>query len=191
MTVHREPVETRSAKITGVDFAERTINLIVVPYNEETPVEYDGRMLLESVAPGSFAGIETRGEHVTANRDHDYTRTVGKVVSYRTNDPAGLIGEIYVSDTALGNETLRLAADGVLKGSVGMLVRRMDQVIRNGKRRINRAFVDHVALVPNPAYRGAEVLSVRQEQSGLYVADEGRSPTPNLDEILTLLGLQD
>jgi hypothetical protein len=57
-------------------------------------------------------------------------------------------------------------------------------------RRINRAFLDHVALVPNPAYKGAGVLAVRQEQ-GLPAEQEAVQPTPNLDKVLTLLGLQD
>src|SRR5215216_4718468 len=138
-------------------------------------------MVVETVAPGAFDGIETRDEHVSANRDHNYERTFGKVLSYR-DDPAGLIANIYVSDTPLGNETLRLAADGVLKPSIGMLVRRSDQLLKKGSRRIKRAFLDHMSLVPNPAYRGAGVLAVRQEQ-GSPVEDEGTplAPTPNLD----------
>lgn len=184
-----EPVETRAAQVVNVDFTERIIEMVVVPYDQEAVVPYQGQMLVETVAPGAFAGIETRGEFVTANRDHDHTRAIGKVVSYRDN-PTGLIADVYVSDTTLGNETLRLAADGVLKASAGMLIRRSDQVVKNGVRRIKRAFLDHVALVPNPAYVGAGVLSVRQEQ-GLQPVDEGRLATPNLDKILTLLGMQD
>jgi HK97 family phage prohead protease len=189
----REPVEHRAAVVTNVDFAERIIDMIVVPYDQEAVVEYppgSGRMVVESVAPGAFDGIETRGEHVTANRDHDYTRTVGKVLSYRSGNPTGLNAQVYVSETTLGDETLRLAADGVLKASAGMLIRRTDQVIKNGTRRVKRAFLDHVALVPNPAYKGAGVLAVRQER-GSEAADEGPPPTPNLDRILRLLGMQD
>jgi HK97 family phage prohead protease len=183
-----EPVEIRSATLTSVDFEERVIELLVVPYNEEAAVPYGGQMLLETIAPGAFDGIETRGEHVSANRDHNYERTFGKIVSYRTDDPAGLRASVYVSNTALGDETLRLAADGVLKPSVGMLVRRSDQVLKKGARRIKRAFLDHVSLVPNPAYKGAGVLAVRQER-GLPAEEETPStPTPNLDKVLELLG---
>jgi HK97 family phage prohead protease len=188
----KEPVEIRSATVTNVDFEERFIDLIAVPYDEEAVVPYQGQMVVETVAPGAFDGIETREEHVTANRDHSYERTFGKVLSYSSNDPVGLITRIYVSDTPLGSETLRLAADGVLKGSVGMLVRRSDQVVKKGFRRIKRAFLDHVSLVPNPAYRGAGVLAVRQEQ-GLPAEDEGAppAPTPNLDKVMALLGMLD
>ena len=186
-----EPVEIRSATLTSVDFEERVIELLVVPYNEEAAVPYAGKMVLETIAPGAFDGIETRGEHVSANRDHNYERTFGKVVSYRTDDPAGLRASVYASDTPLGNETLRLAADGVLKPSVGMLVRRSDQVLKKGARRVKRAFLDHVSMVPNPAYKGAGVLAVRQEQ-GLPVEQQAPpAPTPNLDKVLHLLGMVD
>ena len=180
-----EPVELRSAIVSAVDFAERIIELIAVPYNEEAVVEHRGQVLLETVQPGSFDGIETRKDHVTVNRDHLYERTVGKAVGYQPGDPRGLVARLRISDTPLGDESLRLAADGVLKASVGMLVRRSVQVIRDGKRLIKRAFLDHIALVPNPAYRGADILAVRQEQP---VVDAGPLPkTPNLDSILALL----
>lgn len=195
--LRKEPVEIRSATLKNVDFEERIIEVLAVPYDEQAAVPHLGAMILESVAPGAFAGIETRGEHVSANRDHNYERTFGKVVSYR-DDPSGLIASIYVSDTPLGNETLRLAADGVLKASIGMRVRRSDQVLKmdpvlkRNARRIKRAFVDHLSLVPNPAYQGAGVLAVRQEQAPL-VQDEGSAPapTPNLDNVLALLGMLD
>ena len=191
LPTNNEPVEIRSATLTSVDFEERVIEILAVPYDEEAVVPYAGQMLVETVAPGAFDGIETRAEHVSANRDHNYERTFGKVVSYRTDDPAGLRATIYVSDTPLGSETLRLAADGVLKPSVGMLFRRSDQVLKKGSRRIKRAFLDHVSLVPNPAYRGAGVLAVRQER-GLPVEEQPPpAPTPNLDKVLQMLGMTD
>lgn len=186
-----EPVEIRSATLKSVDFEDRIIQLLVVPYDEEAVVEYRGKMLVETVAPGAFDGIETREEHVSANRDHQYERTFGKVVAYRTGESAGLVADVYASDTPLGDETLRLAADGVLKPSVGMLVRRADQIISNGKRRIKRAFLDHVSLVPNPAYRGAGVLAVRQEQRLPAEEQPPSAPTPNLDKVMALLGMLD
>lgn len=171
------PVELRSAslQVDTVDFAERTIEIIAVPYEQETagPVlGPDGKLRPEMVERGAFHGIERSGADVTVNRDHDHRRAVGKVTGYRTDDPQGLVSTVYVSKTPLGDETLRLAADGVLKASVGMLVRRSDQEIRNGVRRIRRAFLDHIGLLPNAAYSGAKVLAVRQEQpEGLAVVE--------------------
>lgn len=181
-----EPVEIRSAQVQSVDFAERVIELFVIPYGEETAkAEYQGQLITEIIEPGAFHGVEERNDHVTANREHDYGRTFGKVIEYRHDNPAGLIARVHVSETPLGDETLQLAADGVLKGSAGMVVRRRDQTVRNGYRRIRRAYLDHVALVPNPAYRGTGVLAVRQ---GQQAAEEVAPPTPNLDAILALLG---
>lgn len=172
-----ESVEIRSSQVSGVDFEQRIITLIAVPYDEEAVVEYRGQILRESVDPGAFDGIETRSQHVTANRDHQPERTIGKALSYDTRDSRGLIANVHVSRTPLGDETLQLAADGVLKASVGMLVRTIDQTIKDGRRRVHRAFLDHLALTPSPAYAGANVLAVRQAQQvdGEVVA------TPNLD----------
>ncbi|MEO6571026.1 MAG: HK97 family phage prohead protease [Ilumatobacteraceae bacterium] len=185
----RGPVEFRKSQVTGVDFEKRIIEVIAVPYDEEAIVEHRGQMLRETVAPGAFDGIETRSDlnGVSINRDHDYGRTVGKVVEFRTDDPIGLIAHNYISRTALGDETLQLADDGILKSSVGMVVKPSDQVIRQGARRINRAFLDHIAMLPNPAYQGARVLAVRQGLDA-PAADVGPLHTPNLDEILDLIG---
>lgn len=180
----REGVETRAATVAGVDFAERVIEVIAVPYDEETAIVYRGEPMLESVAPGAFDGIEGRGDHVTANREHNHERSFGRVIGYRTDDPRGLVARIKVSSTPLGDETLRLASDGVLKASVGMVVRRRDQIVRNGLRRIKRAFLDHLSMVPNPAYQGADVLAVRQERAH-QAQEQPAPPTPNLDAILS------
>jgi len=188
----RAPVEWRAAvAVSGVDFADRIIELIVVPYDEDTVVEYppgSGRMIVESVDRGAFDGVEKRPGRVTANRDHDFTRTVGQARAIHPSRDEGLVSEVYVSRTLLGDETLQLADDGVLGASVGMAVRPADQIWseRRSKRRIAKAFLDHIALVPRPAYAGAEVLSVR---SGLPAAPSFEAPpaTPYLDEVLAYL----
>jgi HK97 family phage prohead protease len=156
------PIEHRLATVSDVDLDRREITLIAIPYNEHTFVEYRGKIIEEVVEPGAFNGIEKTSNHVTANRDHDYKRTVGKAVGYDTADSRGLVATLKVSRTALGDEALELARDGVLKASVGMLVKRSDQTIKNGLRTIHKAFLDHIALVPSPAYAGAEVLAVRE-----------------------------
>jgi HK97 family phage prohead protease len=187
----RAPVEWRAAvEVSAVDFADRTIEVIVVPYDEDTTVEYppgSGKLITESVDRGAFVGVEKRPGRVRANRDHDVTRTVGLARAIYTDRPNGLVGEVYVSRTLLGDETLQLADDGVLGASVGMAVRPADQVWSAGRsrRRIAKAFLDHIALVPNPAYQGAEVLAVRsQVQAPSF---EAPPATPYLDEVLAYL----
>jgi HK97 family phage prohead protease len=187
----RAPIEWRAAvAVSGVDFADRTIEVVVVPYDEDTVVEYppgSGKLITESVDRGAFAGIEKRPGRVRANRDHDVTRTVGLARAIHTDRSNGLVGEVYVSRTLLGDETLQLADDGVLGASVGMAVKPSDQIWseRRARRRIARAFLDHIALVPNPAYQGAEVLAVRsQVQPPSFDAPP---VTPYLDEVFAYL----
>lgn len=145
------PVEHRAAEVAGVDYAERTITFIAVPWNQETTVaDRDGKPLGEVFERGAFDGIETRSPDnpVTVNRDHDPHRLVGKAVDFDPADERGLITVARISRTPLGDETLQLAADGVLRASVGFSFRRSDAPIRNGLRSIKRAFLDHVAYPP-------------------------------------------
>lgn len=174
------PVEYRTSAVDDVNFAERVITVIAAPYGQRAAIVHRGRPMEEEIEPGAFRGVEA-SDHVTANRDHKYERTVGKVISYNHDDPRGLITEIRVSRTELGDETLQLAADDVLRASVGMLVRRSDELIANGLRRVKRAFLDHVAFTPIPAYAGAVPLAVREASP---VLETPMPATPILDEVL-------
>lgn len=164
ITEHRDQYGT----ITDVRYAERIIDLLVVPYNEEAVVEYRGGLVIESVLPGAFAGLEAVPDRVTVNRDHDRGRPVGLATEVRTDSPDGLMASVYVSPTLLGDETLVLAQDGVLQPSVGMDVHPRDQRWSEGNRRrqITRAFLNHIALLPQQAYIGAKVLAVRDQPEG-------------------------
>lgn len=186
----RAPVEWRTATVADVRFAERMIDLIVVPYNEETIVEYRGKLVTESVLPGAFDGIEGRPGRVTVNRDHDYTRTVGITRAFQPGMAQGLGATVRISGTQLGDEALELAYDGALGVSVGMAVKQSDQrwSQNNTRRHIVKAFVDHIALVPNPAYVGADVLAVRSTAPQADDADLWIPPaTPMLDAVLARL----
>lgn len=183
MTRPALPVEHRAAEVAGVDFEERVITFIAVPYGQETVVaDRDGNPIGELVERGAFKGVRAEDNPVTINREHDYTRTIGKVAKFDTNDERGLIVDAKISRTPLGDETLQLARDGVLRASVGMMFRRSDAPIRNGLRTIKRAMLDHIALLPNPAYAGAAVLAVREREAAVKPA------TPNLDAVLKMLG---
>jgi HK97 family phage prohead protease len=183
MQVH---IEFRKAHTGAVDFAERTIEVRVIPYDEEIDVEFQGKPIRERVDPGSFKNIDPKSTRITVNRDHDYGRTVGRIVELR-EEPTGAVGVTKISNTALGDETLQLADDRVLGASVGMMVARSGMEIANGLRRIFRIdFLDHVALLPNPAYAGAEVLDVRE--AALPVSDVAM---PNLEEVLSIDGIYD
>lgn len=180
----RAPVEFRSATVADVRYADRIVEVVAVPYNEETVVEYRGRLVTESVLPGAFDGIETRPNRISVNRDHDYARTIGITRALQPSRTEGLVAALRISPTAAGDEALELANDGALGASVGMAVRPADQrwSDNNRRRQIVRAFLDHIALVANPAYAGAGVLAVRSD--GQPSEDLYQPPaTPRLDDV--------
>ena len=170
------PIEFRSSTVAGVNFAQRIIELIAVPYEEAAAVEYRGEVWNEVFLRGSFDGIEKRPGRVCANRDHERQRTVGKVVNFWPSRSEGLVAAVRIAQTVLGDETLALAAEDCLGASVGFAVSGSGQELdrRSKTRKIKQALLDHLAFVPDPAYLGAGVLSVRSA-----------SPvTPALDELL-------
>ena len=171
------PVEFRSSNVAGVNFAQRIVEVIAVPYEEEAAVEYRGEMWRELFLRGSFDGIEKQPNRVRANRDHDRSRTVGKVVRFSPSRSEGLVAAVRIAQTVLGDETLVLADEDCLGASVAFAVGGSGQELdrRNKTRRIRKALLDHLAFVPDPAYISAGVLSVRAA---------AKSVTPNLDELL-------
>lgn len=174
---HR-PMEFRYASDMEVRFAERQIELVAVPYDAEAHVQVGGRWITESVAPGSFDGVERRATRIKVNRDHDVTRTVGRTLSLHPSRAEGLVAVLRIGRSPLGDETLEYANDNILDASVGFApFPGGEQYLENrSRRRITKAFLGHIALVPESAY-DAPVLSVRNSST----PDRALVDTPNLD----------
>jgi HK97 family phage prohead protease len=173
----KAPIELRAVPIRGVDYPERLIDLLAVPWDEWSPVEYQGRMIEECFEAGAFGAVEKRvgRARFQVNVDHDPQRWVGRVLALHPQDTAGLRAELQIRRTAEGDQVLVDAADGMLAGSVGFGVLPTDQRWETrDRRRIVKAYLDHIALTPTPAYQGSEVIAVRSSSS----------TTPNLDRIL-------
>lgn len=187
MTEPLAPIEHRytNVKVDAVDYSQRLVTVVAVPYEEQTLVEYRQELWNELFERGSFTGIEKRPNRVRANRDHNKTRTVGKAMRFWPDRDEGLVAEIRIAQTILGDETLALADDDCLSVSVGFGVRPSDQILdrRSMTRRIKTAYLDHISFVESPAYEGATVLSVRETDT---VNAAGLEPlrTPNLDEFI-------
>lgn len=187
----RALIEFREAAVVGINFAQRIVETVAVPYEEEAVIEYRGELWRESFDRGSFDGIETRAGRIRANRGHDKNRTVGRAINLFPSRDEGLVGEIRIAPTPLGDETLALADEDMLSLSAGFGVRGSDQVLDRSdpsnlpKRRIKRAFLDHLAFVESPAYAGARVLAVRDDEEPPTGANAPALDTPNLDEVLT------
>jgi HK97 family phage prohead protease len=172
-------LEYRDSQVAGVSFPDRTIELVVMPYETETLVNLRGRMVTEVVARGAFDGIERRANRVRVNRDHDVTRTVGRAVAFHPSRQEGLVAEIRIAQTELGDETLQLADEQCLDASAGFLpMPGGEQWPRKALRRLTKLWLGHIAMTPDPAYESARVLAVRSAEQPPAAE---RIPTPNLD----------
>lgn len=189
----RGPVEERAARIDNVDFAERILTVIAVPFEVPTQVPYRGEVWQEVFTRSAFNGFEPSKRRVPVSAvlklpaiDHNDGHLVGKVVGTYPERSEGLILDMHIANTPHGSETLELANNDMLSPSVGFAVRGSDQELdrRTMRRRVNRAFLDHVSMVPHPAYLGAKVLSVRDD--GGMVSSRELPPlnTPSLDDFL-------
>jgi hypothetical protein len=178
-------VEHRGSTLQDVDTRQRIIEVIAVPYDEETDVVWRGDVWHESFDRKAFDGIESHVGRVQVNREHVKGDTVGKVVAADPSHKDGLFARVKIYKTPRGDETLTLAEEGGAFPSIGWRLNRpSDHLIdrRSMSRRVMRAFWDHQAFVEDPAYAGAGVLAVRAGQSGLVAAEKPLPPTPALDE---------
>lgn len=183
-TAARAPLEYRAATTVEVTPSKRIVTIVAAPYDTEAYVRAaDGHFVLETIERGAFDGVERRANRVKVNRDHDLSRTVGRAVALHPSRTEGLVAELRISQTPLGDETLALADDRALDASVGFAPFPGFELWNRdrSKRSIAKAFLGHIALVPEPAYETANVLDVRSNggTSGLLVAG-----TPILDRIL-------
>ena len=174
----------RAATQLGVNFPQRTIELVVMPYDVEAIVDQPyRRMVFESVAPGAFSGIQRRANRIRVNRGHDTERTVGRVTALYPSRPEGLVAELRIARTPLGDETLALADDGCLDASAA--VRPMPDGLEwnrdRTKVRLTKLWLEHVAMTPEPAYETANVLAVRT--AALEPAAVALVATPLLDQL--------
>jgi phage head maturation protease len=179
------PLELRAAGIDGVDFAERVITVIAVPYEQPTKVMFRGALWNEYFERCSFDGIEKRHRTIRANREHDRGQTCGKIVRFDRSRNEGLVTDVRIAKTVLGDETLALAAEDMLGASVGYASPPEGQHLDRSSmtRRITAAYLDHLSFVADPAYEGAKVLSVRHDTTTVQEALEQEGPfTPMLDQ---------
>ena len=186
MTTPQPALITRAAVSTEVKFAERIIDALAVPY--DTPADCDdayGRYV-ERIARGAFGDVERRTERVKVLRDHDVQRAVGKAVRLDSKAERGLLAQLRIARTPLGDETLALADDGVL--DLSMCARPLpggDRWNADASEVVRSAlWLEELSLVPLPAYDDARVLAVRAAGTAEVVG------TPNLDAVNAWLAQQ-
>jgi HK97 family phage prohead protease len=132
--------------------------------------------VVETFERGALADVVAARVPLTATHPQNAgTLPIGRTLAITERDDAAW-GEWLVSDTALGNEVLSLARDGVPLGlSVGFMEVPGGSRWSADRSRVvrTRAALDHVAVVRVPAYAGAGVVGVRQGRDA--------RPTPLLD----------
>jgi phage head maturation protease len=94
----------------------RTLLGPLVPWNVEARVLDRGRLVTETFQRGALAGTDPARVPLTATHPRDAgTLPIGRTVELEERDDAAW-GAWHVSKTALGDEVLELARDGVPLG---------------------------------------------------------------------------
>ena len=132
---------------------KRTITGIALPYNTEAQVS-GGQVV--SFLPGS---LPTEGKAPKLYMSHDSTAAIG-LVTERTDDEENMYFTAKVSTTALGDEALILAGDGVLDSvSVGVNPTKFT-FNKDGVMVVEAADWLELSLVPQPAFAGSQITEV-------------------------------
>ena len=147
----------------------RTLAGLALPYKVQATVS-DGTKVL--FMPGS---LDAGGKMPKLYLGHDSTQAVGLVTSM-VDTPGGMMYEARISETALGNEALVLAADGVLDAvSVGVNPTKFSYD-ENGVMVIEAAQWQELSLVPFGAFAGASVdrvaASIHQQPDEVELNDK-------------------
>jgi phage head maturation protease len=144
----------------------RTLHGPLVPWGVEARVLDRGRLVVETFERGALADADPSRIPLTALHPKDNQQLpIGVTVELEERADAAW-GAWRVSKTALGDEVLALARDGVPLGlSIGFLEVPGGSRWSPDWRRVarTRALVDHIAIVRRGAYVGAEVVGVRSE----------------------------
>jgi HK97 family phage prohead protease len=164
-------IETRTIEMR-LDDENGTIRGIAVPYGEPANI---GGAYEERFAPGAIRSVE--GVKIFYGHQHD-DLPIGKVVEGRDTEEGFEIVAKLTKGVQRADETLALMRDGVLnRFSVGFVP--VEQT-REGNV-ITRTLVDlkEVSVVSFPAYSGAEITQVREEQDSDETETE---PTDIIEE---------
>jgi HK97 family phage prohead protease len=145
-------IEYRSAPSIDVDRQHRLIRVLAVPYGVDAVVQIRGNLVSESFSNTAFANGQP--QHIFATRDHDQRRLIGKITTLEPFHADGLHAVIQASNTPLGIESVELARDEVIAASIGFTIPSRDGEIWEGRarRRVIKALLREVSLVPEPAY---------------------------------------
>lgn len=173
--------------LADIDFKQRLIDVIAVPWDQVAEVFWRGELWNEVFERGAFDGVESRAGRVRVNREHRKGDTVGKIVEFDPAHKEGLFARIKVARGPKGDEMLYLAEEDMVSASIGYRTNKGSDVLLDKElktRRVRNAFLDHLGMVEDPAFKESRVLAVREDEAAGVVADGPLPPTPALDEML-------
>lgn len=162
---------TVKAAAAGDTTGERRIDAIAVPYNVWATVSGGEEVMFK---PGS---LPIDGKNPRVFMYHDATKVIGSVVE-RVDTPEAMLASMKISATALGDEALTLAADGVMDVSVGVDIVSA-KTDSKGRMIIESAIWRELSLVPIPAFAGATITDVAAQAD---TADTPTEPTEDSSE---------
>ena len=159
-------VKAEAGDATG----ERRIDAIAVPYNVFATVSGGQEVMFK---PGSLP-VDGRAPRVFMY--HDSTMPVG-IVAERVDTDEAMLASMKISRTALGDEALILAADGVMDVSVGVNPIEFTED-KQGRITVTKAEWMELSLVPIPAFAGATITEVAAQAA----TDPDETETPEVPE---------
>lgn len=141
-----------AAAVEGVP--SRTVSGVAVPYGVMAQVSSGEKVIFEA------GSLPTDGKAPKLYLNHDSEQAVG-LVSERVDTPEGMMFSARISKTALGEEALTLALDGVIDSvSVGVNPTKF-KIDDNGTMRVQAADWIELSLVTGrPAFSGAVITEV-------------------------------
>ncbi len=149
---------------------ERRIDAIAVPYNVFATVSGGQEVMFK---PGS---LPVDGKAPRVFMYHDSTKPVG-IVAERVDTDEAMLASMKISRTALGDEALVLAADGVMDVSVGVNPLEFTED-KQGRIIVTKAEWMELSLVPIPAFAGATITEVAAQA----VTDPDEPTNPEVPE---------
>lgn len=170
-------LETRELELRVDNAEERTFTGIAVPYNETANI---GGRYLERFAPGAIETIEDTMVF------YGHETPIGKITRGEDTEDGFLVSG-RISDTQLGNETLTLMRDGVLKKmSIGF--KPIEQTVDGNVITRTKVEAVEISIVPLPAYSAAKITEVREsDASG---TPEDNNPTESEGTVMEDLSLE-
>lgn len=167
-------------ELRSVDFEERTVTGVVVPYDETTYLVPGGERIRRNAFNRS---ITQRGNRIPLCIDHDHRTAVGFSREW-DNTSTGLIGVFAFRETDEAQRALVDTRDGVFPDlSVGFLPVDHSRAA-DGVSEIREGRLIETSLCMAGAYAGARVLAVRgADELARLMAPFSNPPMPDLSPV--------